>query len=372
MTSSHPVFPPLTGCDRLVSEPRQAYLDGTDTESKPFEDPIDTETPESPLTIAPPTSLPESTPHVLVPILHRTARMAVRVPPAMSSSLYTSIVEGPAMSKSAYRMSEEDNDKEDEEIEESLDSNSVSEDAEDEGSTVEDEDPAVGDEGLAAEVEGPSTDDESYSLDAEIRGLYDEGHSVESDGLGLEEEWEAVPEDQQQAAPIVNADVSVPLGLGYRASRRRELVLEEDQTLPSLEWTSGSLPISPSPSVVPSPVSSPMIPLTVPSHVASPATAKTKGFLTELGAQVQMHEGLIHDHAVRLEELSHALFERPVLALESWAGQTDAHRAALWHAISNMQGENRDLQLQLIEERRARLELAKVVDSMKRGREPRG
>ncbi|GKD86100.1 hypothetical protein Tco_1357254 [Tanacetum coccineum] len=72
MVSSHPVFPPLTGCDRLVSEPRMstlvlvdpesstqvdgaqssrvpvplledpyeairhAYLDGTDTESDPF------------------------------------------------------------------------------------------------------------------------------------------------------------------------------------------------------------------------------------------------------------------------------------------------------------------------------------------------
>ncbi|GJS85021.1 putative reverse transcriptase domain-containing protein [Tanacetum coccineum] len=58
----------------LESDPyeaiRQAYLDGTDTESKPFEDPIDIETPESPLTIAPPTSLPESALPVLVPI-HR-------------------------------------------------------------------------------------------------------------------------------------------------------------------------------------------------------------------------------------------------------------------------------------------------------------
>ncbi|GKG59714.1 hypothetical protein Tco_0607342, partial [Tanacetum coccineum] len=37
------------------------------------------------------------------------------------------------------------------------------------------------------------------------------------------------------------------------------------QTPPSPEWTSCSLPISPSPFVVPLPVSSPMIPLTVPS-----------------------------------------------------------------------------------------------------------
>ncbi|GJX67784.1 hypothetical protein Tco_0303511 [Tanacetum coccineum] len=60
------------------------------------------------------------------------------------------------------------------------------------------------------------------------------------------------------------------------------------QTPPSPDWTCGSLPISPSPTVVPSPISSPMIPLTVPSSVATPATAETEGFLTELGAQVEM------------------------------------------------------------------------------------
>ncbi|GKB40761.1 hypothetical protein Tco_0885703, partial [Tanacetum coccineum] len=463
---------------------RQAYLDGTDTESEPFEDPIDTETPELPLTVAPPISLfetppislSESTPPVLVPILRRTARMAVRVPPAMSSGLSASIAEVAAMSESAFRkrfrssyesspsVSPPDlpsrkryrgtselveDSEEDEEIEESLDSDSVGEDAEDEGSTAEDEDPAAGDEGLAAGVEGPGTDDESHGLDDESRGLDDEGHSVESDGLGLEEEEEAVPGGQQQAAPVVGTAVSAPLGLGYGALRRRELALEEDdvystfevgqgsgsapeserpervsasrqptlttwtdpedgmvyidvptypppappvQTPPSPEWTSGSLPISPSPSVVPSPVSSPMVPLTAPSPVASPATAETEGFLTELGAQVQMDIGELftRSRAVRDEIFSQryrfrsleyeqervavtfGAIWRPVLALESWAGQTDAQRAALWHAISDMQGENRDLRLQLVEERHARLELAEVVDSMRRGQEPRG
>ncbi|GKF63256.1 hypothetical protein Tco_0186704, partial [Tanacetum coccineum] len=81
---------------------RQAYLDGTDTESKPFEDPIETETPESPLTIAPPISLSESTPPVLVPILHKTARMVMRVPPAISLSLSASIEEVAAMSESSF------------------------------------------------------------------------------------------------------------------------------------------------------------------------------------------------------------------------------------------------------------------------------
>ncbi|GJS83402.1 hypothetical protein Tco_0749943 [Tanacetum coccineum] len=134
-----------------------------------------------------------------------------------------------------------------------------------------------------------------------------------------------------------------------------------------------------------------MIPLTVPSPVAAPATAKTEGFLTELGAQVEMQGRLIRDHAAVKDEIFSQIYQfrsleheqeraavtfgvlwRPLLALESWAGQTDAQRAALWHAISDTQGENRELRLQLAEERRARLELAEIVDNMRRGQEPRG
>ncbi|GJW51159.1 putative reverse transcriptase domain-containing protein [Tanacetum coccineum] len=495
---------------------RQAYL-------------VETETPESPHTIASPTPLLNSTPPIrhaedsvdsdtfgarptssdfttplsldhplahttptLVPFLRRTVRMAVRVPPEMSPGLFVSITDVAAMSDSAFHKrfrssyksapsssppylpsrkryrgtselvedddkeeedDEEGDDKEvDEEIEESLDSDSESEGAEDEGPTAEDEDPAAGDEGLAAGDEGP-------------------GMRVESLGLGGDE---AVPEGQQRATPVVETAVGEPLGLGYGALRRQEIALgegrmpsvfevgqssrsvpeperpervsalrqptlttwidpEDDrvyidvpaypppappvQTPPSPEWSSGSLPVSPAPSIVPLPISSPMIPLTIPSPVASPATAEAEGFLTELGARVEMQGGLIHDHTVRLGELSPALFERydrdigelftrsgavrdeifsqryrfrsleheqervavtfgaiwrPVLALESWAGQTDAQRAALWHAISDTQMENQELRLQIAEERRARLDLAEIVDSMRRGQEPRG
>ncbi|GKD46977.1 hypothetical protein Tco_1271622 [Tanacetum coccineum] len=168
---------------------RQAYLDGTDTKSEPFEDPIDTETPESPLAIAPPILLSESTPPVLFPILRRIARMVVRIPHAMLSGLSAGMAELAAMSESMFRKrfrpsyesspsvsppdlpsrkryrstfelvedSDEDDDEEDEEIEESMDSDSVSEDAEDEGPTVEDEDPAAEDEDPAAEDEGHRT-----------------------------------------------------------------------------------------------------------------------------------------------------------------------------------------------------------------------
>ncbi|GJZ08585.1 putative ribonuclease H-like domain-containing protein [Tanacetum coccineum] len=208
---------------------RQAYLDGTDTESEPFEDPIDTETPESPLAIAPPIPLSESTSPILVHILCRTTRMAVRVLHAMSSGLSTGMAKVADMSESAFlEESEEEDDEEDEEIKESMDSNSVSEDVEEEGPTIEDEDPATEDEGLTAGVESPGMDDEGYGLDDESRGIDDEGHRVESDRLGLEEEEEkAVPGGQQQAAPVVETAVSVPLGLGYGALRRHKLALEE-------------------------------------------------------------------------------------------------------------------------------------------------
>ncbi|GKC72496.1 hypothetical protein Tco_1118379 [Tanacetum coccineum] len=327
----------------------------------------------------------------------RTARMVVRVPPAMSSGLFASMAEVAAMSESVFRTSElvedseEDDNEEDEEIEDSMDSDNVSEDVEDEGPTAEDEDPAAGVEGLTAGVEGPCMDDESYCLDCESHGMDDESQGLDDEGHGVESDG---------------------LGLGYRALRRRELALEEDQvystfevgqgsgsapeserpervstsrqltlttwtdsedgmvyidvsaypqpaplvqTPPSPEWTSGSLPISLSPSVVPSPISSPMIPLTVPSPVATPATIETEEFLTELGAQVEMHEGLIRDQAIRLEELSPALFER-----------------SLEYEQERVAGKNSDLRLQLAEERCARLELVEVVDGIRRGQEPRG
>nr|GEZ71071.1 hypothetical protein [Tanacetum cinerariifolium] len=137
-----------------------------------------------------------------------------------------------------------DEDAEDKEVEESSNSDSESEDAEDEGPTTEDEDPAAGDEGLAAGDEGPSM-------------------RAESLGLGGDE---TIPEGQQRAARL-----------------RRQL-----WTPPSPEWSSGSLSIYPAPFIVPTPISSPMISLTVPSPIASPATAEAEGFLTELGAQIEM------------------------------------------------------------------------------------
>ncbi|GKD50755.1 hypothetical protein Tco_1279731 [Tanacetum coccineum] len=214
----------------------------------------------------------------------------------------------------------------------------------------------------------------------------------------------------------MRAAVSAPLGLGYKELRRWELALEDNHvystfevgqgygsapeserpgrvsacrhptlttltnledsmvyidvppypppappvhTPPSLEWTFGSLPISPLHSVVPSPVSSLMIPLTIPSPVATPATAKTKGFLTKLGAQVGAVMDEIFSRRYRFRSLEYE-HERVAVTF-----------GAIWRPVLAVEREPR-LRLQLAEERRARLELAEVVDSIRRGQEPRG
>ncbi|GKF22381.1 hypothetical protein Tco_0074703, partial [Tanacetum coccineum] len=216
---------------------RHAYLVEMDNEFEPFLDPVKTETPESPHTVASPTLLRDSTPPTrhaeesedsdtsgtrptssdftaplppdhplthttptLVPFLRKTARMVMRVPPAMSPILSANIAEGSAMFDSVFRKrmmkeDDEDEEEEDEEVEKSSDSDSESEDVEDEGPTVEDEGPATGDEDLAAGDEGP-------------------GIRVESLGLGGDE---AVPEGQQRVALVVETTMGEPLGLGYRA-----------------------------------------------------------------------------------------------------------------------------------------------------------
>nr|GEW15407.1 hypothetical protein [Tanacetum cinerariifolium] len=319
----------------------------------------------------------------LVPILRRTSCIVVHVPPAMSPGLSAGIAEVAAMSDSAFRKrftSSYDSlpsptlpvqkrykgtsklilgtdSEEDEEVEEILDSKNKSEGAEDEGPTTKDKDPAAGDEGLAR-VEVLGVDDESYSLDDESyglddeshgvddesRGLDDKGRSVEIDGLSLEEENEAIPGGQGSGftpEPERSERVS--------AFRQPTLTtwtdLEDDmvyidvpvyppstppvQTPPSPEWTFGSLPISPSPSVVPSPVSSPMIPLTVPSPIALPMATST---------------ATISDHTQRLDAMPSTLFAeidrdertvvtfgalwRPVMALKAWIGHLLTARAA--------------------------------------------
>ncbi|GKD51735.1 hypothetical protein Tco_1280711 [Tanacetum coccineum] len=92
----------------------------------------------------------------------------------------------------------------------------------------------------------------------------------------------------------------------------------------------------------------------VPLSETTPTTVETEGFLTELGAQVGAVREEIFSQRYWFRSLEYeqervtVTFEaiwRPVLPLEAWEGQMDAQRAALWHAISDVQGENRDLRL---------------------------
>ncbi|GJZ41869.1 hypothetical protein Tco_0588755 [Tanacetum coccineum] len=275
--------------------------------------------------------------------------MVVRVPHAMSSGLSASMAEVAAMSDSALRKR----------FRSSCESSpsvsppnlplrkryrrTVSEDAEDEGPTTKDEDPATEDEGHTARVESPGMDE------SRVDGLDDEVMVGMMRVVG------------SGSAPVSERPKRVS------AFRQPTLTTWTGQRM----WTSGSLPISPSPSNDPSTISSPMTPLIVPSPVCYTAAIGDDGFSDGVGEL--KYDRDIGELFARLGAVKEEIFsQRPVLALEAWTGQTDAQRAALWHAISDVQGENQDLRLQLAEERRARLELSEVVDGMRRGQEPRG
>nr|GEY90259.1 hypothetical protein [Tanacetum cinerariifolium] len=235
---------------------RQAYLVGTDTESEPFGDLVEAETPESPHMVASPTLLLDSTPPACR--VEETACMAMRVSLTMSPGLSASIVEVEAMTDLAFRKSEGDElgEKEDEEG-----------------------------EGLAARDGGPDM-------------------RVESLGLGRDK---TIHEGQQWAALVMEIAVGEPLGLSYGALRCWEIASREGQMPSVFEVGQGSryMPEPERPERV-----SALRHHYLLSGLASPATDDTEGFLTELGAKVEMQGGLIRDHMVRLRELSPDLFKR--------------------------------------------------------------
>ncbi|GJU99912.1 hypothetical protein Tco_1329183 [Tanacetum coccineum] len=376
---------------------RQAQLVDTDTESEPEEAPLEAEesqalgsrvplmseefeasepsgtrtissyssassdstaplSPDHPLTPVSPTPTPTR-----ILFYSRTARMVMRTQPTLSSGMPAGIAKATALSPSSFRKRYR--------------------------SLYETPSPSLS-------LTPSSTEEirmtrESHGLDDEGHGLDDEGQGLEDEGPGMEEE-EAAPEGQQQAVSVVDTAASKTLGLGYGAARRRALKSTEDiapstyeptlvtwvdpedgrvytdiltyappaapvQTSPSPERSSGSLPVSPSSPVVPSPIASPV------ATPASTISVDEDQFL-EVGAQLELHGSILHDHTQRLDALPPTLFEgydrdlrelytsaiwRPILALEAWAGQTDAQR-------------------QIAEERRERLELTDHVARIER------
>ncbi|GJZ50602.1 hypothetical protein Tco_0604792 [Tanacetum coccineum] len=140
----------------------------------------------------------------------------------------------------------------------------------------------------------------------------------EDEGLGWESE-EAAPEgQQQQEVPVEDAAEDEPLGLGYGEARRRAIELAEDpvpniefdappvrapvQTTTSPEWSSGSLPVSPASLTVPSPVAS------LVTTQAAIITIDEDEFI-EVGAQLELHGSILHDHTQRLDALPPTLIE---------------------------------------------------------------
>ncbi|GKB30767.1 hypothetical protein Tco_0870168, partial [Tanacetum coccineum] len=246
---------------------RQAYLVGTNIESKPIE------APKSPHTIASPTSLPDSTPptcHVeesegsdtsgarsmssdstaplspdhplthttpaLVPVLCRTARMVVCVPLAMSPGLSASKAEVATMSNSAFckrfRSSYESSPSS------SPPNLPLRKHYRGTSKLVEDDDEEGDDEKEDGEME-ESSDSDSVSEDAEDEGPTSEDEDPAAGNGGL------IAGDE---GPVVGE----PLGLGYGALRRREITLGEGRMPSIIEvgQSSASIPESERPEIV--------------------------------------------------------------------------------------------------------------------------
>ncbi|GKC84013.1 hypothetical protein Tco_1139730, partial [Tanacetum coccineum] len=140
----------------------------------------------------------------------------------------------------------------------------------------------------------------------EDHGLGDESQGLEDEGLGFEEE-EVVPGGQSSRSVLEQEGVE-----RISAFRQPTLVTwvdpEDDrvyidipayappaapvQTLSSPKWSLGSLPVSPSSLVVPSPIASLV------------ATSKTtisvdEDKLIEVGMQLELHGSILHDHTHR-------------------------------------------------------------------------
>ncbi|GJZ27233.1 hypothetical protein Tco_0571486 [Tanacetum coccineum] len=244
---------------------RRAYLVGTDTESEPFED-LGTESPVSPHVVASPILFPDSTP----PVGHvegfegsgtSSAGTRHRIPPHLFQPDINAYRDTPFWLNLTG-----------------------SEDAEDEG-------PAAGDD-------DPSLDDEDYGLNDKIHGMDNEGHSV----MGALSAGELAIEEDQRYSTF---EVDPKDGTVYIDVPTYPPSAPHVQTPPLPDWTLGSLPISLSHSDAPSPVSSPLISLTIPSPVATPTATipVNEDQFIEVGAQLVLYGSILQDHTQRLDAM---------------------------------------------------------------------
>ncbi|GKE31267.1 hypothetical protein Tco_1450589 [Tanacetum coccineum] len=179
------------------------------------------------------------------------------------------------------------------------------------------------DESLDAYDKGERSDDKGHGSDDEGRGLSDEkhrldekGHGLEGEGLGLEEE-EAALEGQQQRHALESIEEIAPST--YEVDPEDDRVYTDIPVYPpvapvqtslSPKWSSGSLPVSLSSPIVPSPIASP---------VATPTATISVG-------EDQFIERYRFRSLEREQERTAVMFGalwRLVLALEAWAGHVD-------------------------------------------------
>ncbi|GJW65326.1 hypothetical protein Tco_0117210, partial [Tanacetum coccineum] len=182
-----------------------------------------------------------------------------------------------------------------------------------------------------------------HGLGDDYHGLDDKSQGLEDEGVSLKED-EVVPEGQQQAVLV-----------------GRALDLEDDRVYTDIpayappatlvqaplypEWSLGSLPVSPSSLVVPSPIASPV--------ATSTATISVdEDQFIEVWAQLEIHRSILHNHTQRLDGLPPTLvanidrdvrelytrlgdeifLQRPVLALEAWVLHVDTRLADMSRA----------------------------------------
>nr|GEY19640.1 hypothetical protein [Tanacetum cinerariifolium] len=86
---------------------------------------------------------------------------------------------------------------------------------------------------MTRDRESQGLDDKGHGLGNEDHSLDDGSQGLKDEGLGLEEE--AVPKGQQQAVLVIETATSEPLRLGYKALRRRELAVKDDQVPSTFE-----------------------------------------------------------------------------------------------------------------------------------------
>nr|GEU59631.1 hypothetical protein [Tanacetum cinerariifolium] len=188
-------------------------------------------------------------------------------------------------------------------------------------------------EGESSKPDSKRDGSEDESLDSDYERERVMGQGLEDEGLGMQEEEEAALEGQYQAVLIVNTAASKPLGHGYRAARCRTLESTEEIVPSTYEVGQSSR-----------------------SVLEMEGAERIYAFRhPTLVTWVDHKDGRVYTDISTYVPLAAPVQAPPSpewsLALKVWEGQTNSQRAALWHAIYDIQRENHDLRRQIAKER---------------------